>query len=91
MYKHLRSFVAYRFTCPGCNTTYIGEATSHLRKWIKEHLETASKSNIFKNLNTNRNCKGLRDTKCFEIIDSPTYCYRLKLKKAITSHGENNC
>ena len=47
---------------------------------IKEHLETNSKSHIFKHLNTNRNCNELYDTECFVMIDSATSSYRLKLK-----------
>ena len=75
--KYLRSFVVYRFTCPGCNASYIGETTCHLSTRIKEHLETDSKINI----NINRNCKELCDTERFEIIDSTTSSYRLKLKE----------
>ena len=91
MYKHLRSFVVYRFTCPDCSITCIGETTSHLRKWIKEHLETTSKSNIFKHLNTNRDYIECCDKECFEIIDFVTSCYGLKLKESLISHGKKNC
>ena len=45
--KYLRSFVVYRFTCPGCNASY----------------------------------KELYNAECFEIIDSTTSSYRLKLKE----------
>ena len=81
--KYLRSFVVYRFTCPGCNASYIGETTRHLTTRIKEHLETDSKSHIFKHLDTNRKCKELRNAECFEIIDSTTSFYRLKLKEVM--------
>ena len=60
--KYLKSFVVYRFRCPGCNASYIGETTRHLTTRIKEHLETNSKSHVFTHLNTNRNCKELCDT-----------------------------
>ena len=81
--KYLRSFVVYRFTCPGCNASYIGETTRHLTTRIKEYLETDSKSHIFKHLNTNRKCKELCNAECFEIISSTTSSYRLKLKEAM--------
>ena len=81
--KYLRYFVVYRFTCPGCNASYIGETTRHLTTRIKEHLENDSKSHIFKHLDTNRNCKELYDNECFEIINSATSSYRLKLKEAM--------
>ena len=82
MPKYLRFFVGYRFTFPGCNASRIGETTRHLTTMIKEHLETHSKSHIFNHLSTNRNRKELCDTECFEIIDSATSSYRLKLKEA---------
>ena len=79
----LRPFVVYRFTCPGCNASYIGEITRHLTTRIKEHLEIYSKSHIFKHLNNKKKCRGLYDTEYFEIIDSATSFYRLKLEEAM--------
>ena len=81
--KYLRSFVVYRSICPGYNNSYIGEKTRHLTTRIKEHLETYSKSHIFKHLNTNRGCKELCDTEGTEIIDSATCSCRLKLKETM--------
>ena len=46
--KCLRFFVVYRFTCPGCNTSFIGEAICYLTTSNKEHLYANSKSRIFK-------------------------------------------
>ena len=79
--KYLRSFIVYRFICPDNNASY-GETTRHLTMRIKEHLETDSKSHILKHLSTNRHCKKLCDTECFEIIDSASSSYRLILKEA---------
>ena len=81
--KYLRSFVVYRFTCPGCNASYIGETTHHLTMMIKEHLETDSKSHILKHLDTYRKCEELCNAECFEVIDSATSSYRLKLKEVM--------
>ena len=75
--KYLKSFVIYRFTCPACNASYTGEIPRHLTTRIKQLLETNSKSHIFKHLETNRKCKE------FEIIDSASSSYRLKLKEAM--------
>ena len=80
--KHPRSVVVCRFTCPGCNGSYIGEKTCHLTL-MKGHLETDSKSHIFKHLSTNRNCEELCDTEFFKIIGSTTSSYRLKLKEVM--------
>ena len=80
--KYLRSFIVYRFTCPGCSTSYIGETTCHLPTRINKHLENDPKSHIFKHLNANKNCKKLCDTECFEVIYS-TSSDRLTLKEAM--------
>ena len=81
--KYLRSFVVYRFTFPGYNTSYIGEKNCLLTTRNNEHLEIDSKSHIYKDLKTNRNSKELCDTECFEVIESASSSYRLKLKEAI--------
>ena len=68
--KLLKSFVVYKFVCPGCNACYIGEATRHLSTRIEEHLEKDKMSHIFKHLDDNHNCKSLSTPDCFKIIDS---------------------
>ena len=81
--KFLKSFVVYKFVCPGCSAWYIGETTRHLSTRIEEHLEKDKKSHIFKHLNENSNCKSLVTPECFEIIDSASSKFRLKLKEAM--------
>ena len=63
--KLLKSFVVYKFVCPGCNACYIGETTRHLSTRIEEHLEKDKKSHIFKHLDENHNCKSLSTADCF--------------------------
>ena len=81
--KFLKSFVVYKFVCPGCNACYIGEKTRHLSTRIKEHLETGKKSNIFAHLVNNEACQALSTEHCFEIIDSAATPFRLTLKEAM--------
>ena len=81
--KFLKSFVVYKFFCPGCNASYIGETTHHLSTRIKEHLETDKKSYIFSHLADNETCKALGTENCFEIIDSASTPFKLKLKEAM--------
>ena len=50
---------------------------------IEEHLDKDKKSHVFKHLDENRNCKNLSTPDCFNIIDSASSKFRLKLKEAI--------
>ena len=81
--KLLKSFVVYKFVCPGCIACYIGETTRHLSTRIEKHLEKDTKSYISKHLNENHNCKSLSTPDCFQIIDSASSRFRLKLKEAM--------
>ena len=81
--KCLKSFVIYKFDCTGYNAFYIGEATRHLSDRIKEHLETDKKSHIFAHLVNNETCKALSTKTYFEIIDSASTPFKLKLKEAM--------
>ena len=83
IHKSLKSFVVYKFVCPGCNACYIGETTRHLSTRIKEHLETDKKFHIFAHLVKNEICKALSTENCFEIIDFVATPFRLKLKEAM--------
>ena len=81
--KTLKSFVVYKFICPSCNACYIGETTGHLSTRSKEHLEMDKMSHIFAHLVNNESCKALSIENCFEIIDSASTPFRLKLKEAM--------
>ena len=81
--KCLKSLVVYKFVCPGCNACCISETTCHLSTGIKEHLEMDKKSHIFAHLVNNETCKALSTENCFEIIDSTSTTFKLKLKEAM--------
>ena len=81
--KSQKSFVVYKFVCPGCNACYIGEITCHLSAMTKERFETDEKSHIFAHLVNNDTCKALSTENFFEIIDSASTPFRLKLKEAM--------
>ena len=81
--RSLKSFVVYKFVCPGCNACYIGETIRHLSTRINEDLETDKKSHIFEHFINNETCKALGTENCFEIIDSASTPFRLKLKEAM--------
>ena len=81
--KSLKSFAVFKFVCPGSNACYIVETTGHLSTRIKEHLKTDKKSYIFAHLVNNEACKALSTENYFEIIDSASIPFRLKLKEAM--------
>ena len=86
--KFLKSFVVYKFVCPGRNVCYIGETTRHLSTVIKKHLETHKKSHILANLVYNKTCKALSTENCFEIIYSASTPFKGYLRyKTITSQN----
>ena len=79
----LKSFVVYKFTCAGCNARYIGETTRHLTTRIKEHLVSDKNSHIFKHINNSPNplSKANASPDCFQIIDSDSSSFKLKIKE----------
>ena len=81
--KLQKSFIVYKFVCPGCNACYIGETTRHLSTRIEEHLKKDKKSHIFQHLDENRHCKSLSKPDCFQFIDSASSKFRLKLKETM--------
>ena len=83
----LKSFVVYRFSCPGCSARYIGETTRHLTTRITEHFKS-QESHILKHLNKSINCKALSSETCFEIIDTANTEFTLKLKEAMHINWE---
>ena len=79
----LKSFVVYKFVCPGGTACYIGETSSDLSTRIEEHLEKDKKSHIFKHLDENYHCKSQSTPDSFQIVDSASSKFRFKLKEAM--------
>ena len=66
--KLLKSFVVYKFVCPGCIACYIGETTRHLSTRIEKHLEKDKKSYISKHLNENHNLRAWAPQIVFKLL-----------------------
>ncbi|XP_065667600.1 uncharacterized protein LOC136087905 [Hydra vulgaris] len=81
--KLLKSHVVYKFSCAGCNASYIGETSRHLATRINEHLKSDKQSHIFKHLNLSLNCKNLANCDSFEILDNAPNKHKLKIKEAL--------
>ena len=81
--ENLRSHVVYKFSCAGCNATYIGETHRHLLTRVNEHLFTDENSSVFKHLNKNPACKQICDTSCFSLLDKARTKFQLGIKESI--------
>ena len=80
---NLGCFVVYKFTCPGCNTSYVSHTTRHIATRIKEHLKSDKNSHILKHFNSSAGCKEKCCEKSFKILDSSATKFALKLKEPI--------
>ena len=54
--KDLKSFLAYKFACASCSSSYIGETCCHFETKIEEHIKKDNKSHIFKHLHSTTTC-----------------------------------
>ena len=84
----LRSCVVYKFTCVGCNSVYIGEASHHLSTRVREYLFTERNSHIFKHLNSSSSCRDACGEGCFKVLDSASTRHNLKIKEALYNMWE---
>ena len=81
--KDLKSFVACKFTCTSCGSSYIGETCRHLKTRIEKHIKKDNKSHISKHLHSTAICFDLYNTLCFKIIDKFNSIFDLKMKEAL--------
>ena len=86
--RELRSHVIYKFTCACCNACYIGETGCHFSTRVREHLSYDKSSHIFKHLQSSERCRQSCSVDCFEILDSASTKFQLKLKEAVHINWE---
>ena len=81
----LRSGVVYKFSCGGCNASYIGETTHHICTHVHEHLLLQKSSNVYRHLQSSRACHYYCTctTACFTILDSAASKFQIKIKRGI--------
>ena len=75
----LRTRVVYNFSCASCNACYIGETRRNFSTRVREHLSLDRSSNVFKHLQSSETCS----TDSFEVLDSVSTRYQVKLKEAM--------
>ena len=69
----MKSFLAYKFTCASCSSSYSGETCPHFKTRIEEHIKKDNKSHIFKHLFSTATCFDSYNSLCFKINDK-VYC-----------------
>ena len=62
---------------------YVGETNRHFATRIREHLSSDKNSHIFKHLRGSENCRSLCSEDCFQILDSASTSFQLKIKEAM--------
>ena len=66
--QSLRSRVVYKFSCAGCNASYIGETTLHICARVREHLLSDKSSHVYRHLQSSRACHDSCTAECFTIL-----------------------
>ena len=85
----LRSRVVYKFSCAGCNASYIGENARHLRTRAREHLLSDKSSHVYRHLQSSMACRDSCNTECFTILDSAASKFQIKMKEALHITWDN--
>ena len=85
----LRSGVVYKFSCAGCNASYIGETSRHLCTRAREHLLSDKSSHDYRHLQSSRACHDSCNSEYFTILDSATLKFQIKIKEALHIEWEN--
>ena len=91
---NVRSLILYKFSCGGCNSTYLGKSKRHYLVRVFEHLgiSLATGKNYTYNPQNNNNTAVLNHIKCnncaanlenFRIIGSARNDYKLCLKESL--------
>ena len=78
----MNSFLAHKFTCVSCSSSYIGETCRHSKTSIEEHIKKDNKSHIFKHFRSTATCFDSCNSLSFKIIDKVSPKFDLKSKEA---------
>ena len=88
--QYLSSGVIYKFTCRGCNSTYIGETIRHAKRRFEEHMgKSALTGRRLANppqtaiSDHGRTCRTCPKEEDFEIIGRETVESKLRIKESL--------
>ena len=86
--QSLRSRVVYKFSCAGCNASYIGETTRHICARVREHLLSDKSAHVYRHLQSSRACHDSCTADCFTILDSAVSKFQLRSKRRCIISGK---
>lgn len=66
----------YKFTCAGCNASYIGETARHISTRVREHLVSDKASHA------SNACRDSCSTECFTVLHSANSCLEIEIGEA---------
>ena len=83
------SNLVYKFTCGGCEATYIGETAKCFQVRANEHLHTDKNSAVYKHLRSHPHCRQQCSVDNFEVLVSAKFYSDRKVKEAILIKQQN--
>ena len=86
--QSLRSRVVYKFSCAGCNASYIGETTRHICARVRENLLSDKSSHVYRHLQSSRACHDSCTADCFTILDSAVSKFQLRSRRRCIISGK---
>ena len=87
----MKSYVVYRFCCPGFNSKYIGKSERNLCVRLEEHT-TDNGSLVFNTISDFANCQCTKNLYCVENKSFDAYRYNItsmQENKTITDSATN--
>ena len=84
-----KSNLVYKFSCGGCEATYIGETAKCYQIRAQEHLDTDKSSAIYKHLQSNGHCLEKSSVDNFEVLVMANSYGERKVKEAICIKQHN--
>ena len=79
----LKSFLAYKFTCASCSSSYIDKTCHHLKTRIEDHIKKDNKPHIFKHLHSTITCLDSYNSLSLKMIDKTNSKFDLKIKETL--------
>lgn len=79
----LKSHVVYKFSCAGCDSSYVGYTSRYFTTRIDEHLKSDKQSHVFKHLQSSSNCRNKCSNNCFVVLDTAKTKYSLRIKESM--------